>query len=275
VNTAGLRFTEAPRRDLLAASGWGYAPMSSLVRVLQLLDGSAGDRRRALAASASLASTSRTRRTARPCPAGLSPPQSSRACRPRRGPRRRDGGREGEGVAPTPSACELRWHRSCSAPTPMERLGWSISRRWWCRGEGQPAVRRGADFALEPPRSTSDLAGPPRSTRTADHLDGALGQGSRMDVVHILHATTDDPSDMSLSTPSGLEEERRCSTWVDPGAQIPLGLPTARYTTARTGATTPTAGRSRRVFLTRRCGPLRRCPRELRHPGSGRCWGGR
>ena len=68
-----------------------------------------------------------------------------------------------------------------------------------------------ADFALEPPRSTSDLAGPPSIDEdwlTISTVHSA--KGLEWDVVHILHATDGMiPSDMSLSTPSGLEEERR------------------------------------------------------------------
>ena len=67
------------------------------------------------------------------------------------------------------------------------------------------------DVALDSPRSSSDLAGPP-------HLDDDYlvlstvhsAKGLEWDVVHLLNATDGCiPSDMSLSTREGLEEERR------------------------------------------------------------------
>jgi DNA helicase-2/ATP-dependent DNA helicase PcrA len=68
-----------------------------------------------------------------------------------------------------------------------------------------------ADFSLEPPRSTGELAGPPLIdedwlTLTTVHS----AKGLEWDVVHVLHAADGNfPSDMSLGTKEGLEEERR------------------------------------------------------------------
>ena len=68
-----------------------------------------------------------------------------------------------------------------------------------------------ADFALEPPRSTSDLAGDP--TIDEDWLTISTihsAKGLEWKVVHVLNATDGMiPSDMALGSPDGLEEERR------------------------------------------------------------------
>ena len=68
-----------------------------------------------------------------------------------------------------------------------------------------------ADLALEPPRSTSDLAGPPVIDEDWLVLSTVhSAKGLEWDIVHVLHAADGDfPSDMSLSTREGLEEERR------------------------------------------------------------------
>ena len=68
-----------------------------------------------------------------------------------------------------------------------------------------------ADFALEPPRSTSDLAGLP--TIDEDWLTISTihsAKGLEWKAVHVLNATDGTmPSDMALGTSEGLEEERR------------------------------------------------------------------
>lgn len=68
-----------------------------------------------------------------------------------------------------------------------------------------------ADHVLEPPRSTSALAGPPSVDE--DWLVVSTvhsAKGLEWDVVHILHVTDGDiPSDMALGSDAGLEEERR------------------------------------------------------------------
>jgi DNA helicase-2/ATP-dependent DNA helicase PcrA len=68
-----------------------------------------------------------------------------------------------------------------------------------------------ADFALEPPRSTSDLAGAPiidEDWLTVSTVHSA--KGLEWDVVHILNVTDGMiPSDMALGSDDGLEEERR------------------------------------------------------------------
>jgi DNA helicase-2/ATP-dependent DNA helicase PcrA len=68
-----------------------------------------------------------------------------------------------------------------------------------------------ADFALEPPRSTAGLAGVP--TIDEDWLTISTvhsAKGLEWNVVHILNATDGMiPSDMSLGSPEGLQEERR------------------------------------------------------------------
>jgi DNA helicase-2/ATP-dependent DNA helicase PcrA len=68
-----------------------------------------------------------------------------------------------------------------------------------------------ADFALEPPMSTSDLAGTPMIDEdwlTVSTVHSA--KGLEWDVVHILNVTDGMiPSDMALGSTDGLEEERR------------------------------------------------------------------
>ena len=68
-----------------------------------------------------------------------------------------------------------------------------------------------AELTLEPPVSTSDLAGPPSIDEdwlVISTIHSA--KGLEWDVVHVLNATDGNlPSDMALSTSDGLEEERR------------------------------------------------------------------
>ncbi len=68
-----------------------------------------------------------------------------------------------------------------------------------------------ADFALEPPRSTSDLAGNP--TIDEDWLTISTihsAKGLEWKAVHVVNATDGMvPSDMALGSSEGLEEERR------------------------------------------------------------------
>jgi DNA helicase-2/ATP-dependent DNA helicase PcrA len=68
-----------------------------------------------------------------------------------------------------------------------------------------------ADLILDPPSSSSDLAGPP-------HLDEDYlvlstlhsAKGLEWEIVHLLHLSDGNiPSDMALTNPEGLEEERR------------------------------------------------------------------
>jgi DNA helicase-2/ATP-dependent DNA helicase PcrA len=68
-----------------------------------------------------------------------------------------------------------------------------------------------ADLVLDPPSSSSDLAGPP-------HLDGDClilstlhsAKGLEWEIVHLLHLSDGNiPSDMALINAEGLEEERR------------------------------------------------------------------
>ncbi|HUQ38852.1 MAG TPA: ATP-dependent helicase [Acidimicrobiales bacterium] len=68
-----------------------------------------------------------------------------------------------------------------------------------------------SELVIDPPSRTSDLAGPP-------HLDDDYlilstvhsAKGGEWDVVFLIHASDGNiPSDMALSTPEGLEEERR------------------------------------------------------------------
>jgi DNA helicase-2/ATP-dependent DNA helicase PcrA len=68
-----------------------------------------------------------------------------------------------------------------------------------------------AELTLDPPSSTSDLAGPP-------HLDDDWlvlstihsAKGGEWKVVHLIHASDGNlPSDMAIGEPEGLEEERR------------------------------------------------------------------
>jgi DNA helicase-2/ATP-dependent DNA helicase PcrA len=67
------------------------------------------------------------------------------------------------------------------------------------------------DLTLDPPRSTSDLAGPPfleEDWTTLSTIHSA--KGCEWDVVHIIHAADGMiPSDMAVGDAEGVEEERR------------------------------------------------------------------
>lgn len=67
------------------------------------------------------------------------------------------------------------------------------------------------DLTLDPPRSTSDLAGPPfleEDWTTLSTIHSA--KGCEWDVVHIIHAADGMiPSDMAVGDDEGVEEERR------------------------------------------------------------------
>jgi DNA helicase-2/ATP-dependent DNA helicase PcrA len=68
-----------------------------------------------------------------------------------------------------------------------------------------------ADQTLEPPASTGDYAGPPMMDEDWLVLSTVHSvKGLEFDAVHVIHAADGNfPSDMSLGTPEGLEEERR------------------------------------------------------------------
>ena len=68
-----------------------------------------------------------------------------------------------------------------------------------------------ADYVLEPPRSTSALAGPPSIDEDWLVISTVhSAKGLEWDVVHLLNATDGNiPSDMALGSRAGLEEERR------------------------------------------------------------------
>lgn len=68
-----------------------------------------------------------------------------------------------------------------------------------------------ADHALDPPRSTGALAGPPVIDDDWLVLSTVhSAKGLEWDIVHILHAADGNfPSDMELTDEAGLEEERR------------------------------------------------------------------
>lgn len=68
-----------------------------------------------------------------------------------------------------------------------------------------------ADQALDPPKSTGALAGPPAIDEDWLVLSTVhSAKGLEWDIVHILHAADGNfPSDMALTSAAGLEEERR------------------------------------------------------------------
>jgi ATP-dependent DNA helicase UvrD/PcrA len=68
-----------------------------------------------------------------------------------------------------------------------------------------------ADYALDPPRSTSSLAGPPSVDEDWLVISTVhSAKGLEWDVVHLLHVTDGNiPSDLALGSSTGLEEERR------------------------------------------------------------------
>jgi DNA helicase-2/ATP-dependent DNA helicase PcrA len=68
-----------------------------------------------------------------------------------------------------------------------------------------------AELALDPPQSSADFAGPPRLDE--DYLVLSTihsAKGLEWELVHLIHVSDGNlPSDMALSSPDGLEEERR------------------------------------------------------------------
>lgn len=68
-----------------------------------------------------------------------------------------------------------------------------------------------ADLTLDPPQSTSDLAGPPSVDEDWLVISTVhSAKGLEWDVVHVINAADGNfPSDMALTTRDGLEEERR------------------------------------------------------------------
>jgi len=68
-----------------------------------------------------------------------------------------------------------------------------------------------SDLTLDPPSSTSDLAGPPLIDEDWLVLSTVhSAKGGEWDVVHVLHASDGMfPSDMATGDPEGIEEERR------------------------------------------------------------------
>jgi DNA helicase II / ATP-dependent DNA helicase PcrA len=68
-----------------------------------------------------------------------------------------------------------------------------------------------ADLALDPPSSSADYAGPPQLDDDYMILSTVhSAKGLEWEVVHVIGASDGDfPSDMALTTPEGLEEERR------------------------------------------------------------------
>ena len=68
-----------------------------------------------------------------------------------------------------------------------------------------------AAHALDPPASTGNLAGPPMMDEDWLVLSTVhSAKGLEFDAVHVIHAADGNfPSDMSLGSPEGLEEERR------------------------------------------------------------------
>jgi DNA helicase-2/ATP-dependent DNA helicase PcrA len=68
-----------------------------------------------------------------------------------------------------------------------------------------------AEQALEPPASTGDFAGPPMVDEDWLVLSTVhSAKGLEFDAVHVIHAADGNfPSDMSLGSPEGLEDERR------------------------------------------------------------------
>src|SRR5581483_12023695 len=68
-----------------------------------------------------------------------------------------------------------------------------------------------AELALDPPQSSADFAGPPRLDE--DYLVLSTihsAKGLEWDHVHVIHVSDGNlPSDMALSSPEGLDEERR------------------------------------------------------------------
>jgi DNA helicase-2/ATP-dependent DNA helicase PcrA len=68
-----------------------------------------------------------------------------------------------------------------------------------------------AELALDPPQSSADFAGPPKLDD--DYLVLSTihsAKGLEWELVHLIHVSDGNlPSDMALSSPDGLEEERR------------------------------------------------------------------
>ena len=85
------------------------------------------------------------------------------------------------------------------------------------------------ELALDPPVSSSDLAGPPRLDDDYRRLDDPLGQGLEWPVVHLLQLVDGAvPSDMALPSRAGLEEGRAAVLrGGDPGAGPAVPVRTA------------------------------------------------
>ena len=68
-----------------------------------------------------------------------------------------------------------------------------------------------SDLTLDPPSSTSDLAGPPLLDEDWLVLSTVhSAKGGEWEVVHVLHASDGNfPSDMATGDPDAIEEERR------------------------------------------------------------------
>jgi DNA helicase-2/ATP-dependent DNA helicase PcrA len=89
-----------------------------------------------------------------------------------------------------------------------------------------------ADLILDPPSSSSDLAGPP-------HLDEDYlvlstlhsAKGLEWEIVHLLHVSDGNiPSDMALNSPAGLEERRLLYVGVTrPRKNLHLYVPLCYY----------------------------------------------
>jgi len=78
-------------------------------------------------------------------------------------------------------------------------------------GQAPTRSRFVADLTLDPPVSTSDLAGPPLLDEDWLVLSTVhSAKGGEWDVVHVLHVSDGMfPSDMATGDPDGIEEERR------------------------------------------------------------------
>ena len=220
VKYGGLKFLESAHiKDVLAILRVLENPRDevSWFRVLQLLDGIGPAGARAIMHAIGVSSCRaaiRCRRLIESPPAGARGRRTARtasACA-RRLPIASGDWRSAAARRPRSPASASSANRSSSSATAVRRLACRTSNNWsrW------PAriPRRGrflSELALDPPTSTSDLAGPPLLDE--DYLILSTvhsAKGGEWDVVHVIHAADGMiPSDMSTGDQEAIEEERR------------------------------------------------------------------
>ncbi|HEX2046892.1 MAG TPA: ATP-dependent helicase [Acidimicrobiales bacterium] len=223
VKYGGLRFLEAAHvKDLLALLRLLDNPWDELAwfRTLQLLEGvGAATARRVMA---ELEVTTAGDPTVTPLARLLAaPPRVPAAARPGLAGLRSALAECADGCLPggatPPSAVQVERLRRWLAPVVERRYDHPAPRladleRLEGVAAGFPSRSRFvSDLVLDPPSSTSDLAGSPLLDEDWLVLSTVhSAKGGEWEVVHVLHASDGNfPSDMATGDPEGIEEERR------------------------------------------------------------------